>query len=337
MYCLQHLSLTHTSTQKFGEAPPHALFQITNVATNMRIDVSEANALHVSARGPARPRTPISRTGRAASLSFQSQSYENDIPGQAPARTGRARGSSLSSINEQSSLRSGRSSRTSGETKAALTRSPEDESIVKGQGPVRIALPSPTSPASDSSSSDATLTPKAETTKLPPMNIASIFSSPPSPTPIVAVVPNTAQPTLPPVETDQEEPCNFNPRHPSFSLRRRQATKLTRLFGVEYPELYQAMVIDNPTRVLDNSSVSSRQPRTPLWNDAALRKKMMDDAPPMPFAIVESRPSYSVDLAREGPKDGAWLRAGTTDSCRWSQRGPEEVKMVMDKLRELKA
>jgi len=102
------------------------------------------------------------------------------------------------------------------------------------------------------------------------------------------------------------------------------------------------MVIDNPTRVLDNSSVSTRQPRPLLPNDAALKKRMMEEVPALPVAIVKSRPSRSMESTRDTsaggvPNDGAWLRAGTTDSCRWSQRGPEEVKLVMDKLRELKA
>lgn len=85
----------------------------------------------------------------------------------------------------------------------------------------------------------------------------------------------------------------------AFASRRKQATKLTRFFGVDYPDLYQAMVVN------EGEAAGSSNAR-PILAD--------------------------LDLG-----DPDLLRVDDHDACRWSVKAPEEVKEVMNRLRELKA
>ncbi|KAG8990153.1 hypothetical protein FRB93_003319 [Tulasnella sp. JGI-2019a] len=379
--------------QKFGEAPPHALFhQITNTTPS-------ATAHRTSPTGVMAPRSPVLHShpytyhrhhGRASSLSLSIHSFENDVPGQtAPSmrsRSGSIDGTSIrgSTKSRRSSLNSSVINLNSGERqprKSARGREPKaatmDVTTSSMKVPVLVRLPaSPTA----SEHSTASISPAKVPT---PGSLATLFnSSPPLPSP----PPNSPE-TSNTLATPVSSPSTIKMRRSqsqSFTSRRRQATKLTQFFGVDYPDLYQAMVIDNPTTVLNNQDTPSpsrnrsrsRSRSRPPVTASSSRKNSEEiqrkDATPailkpsrsksvaraeriqtasMPTHQPSSRTTFEIvgnesslplpplalvkDIKRRQSVTGTGIvvKSGT-----WGRpRDPEDVKVVMDKLRELKA
>ncbi|KAG8938005.1 hypothetical protein FRC00_003879 [Tulasnella sp. 408] len=143
----------------------------------------------------------------------------------------------------------------------------------------------------------------------------------------------------------------------SFATKRRQATKLTKFFGVEYPDLYQAMVHTTTTVTTTSAdaatastpSLSTQETREPVekkptpyhYQKVSARTRKSSDAalparPPPPPSAYKKRRSVVAGLTSSS-NDSSSLRVGVDDSCRWSAKGPEEVEELMTKLRAMKA
>lgn len=164
-------------------------------------------------------------------------------------------------------------------------------------------------PSGDKSISAVSLAEKdAEMPTTPVRALTSVFG--PSPTPAVSPV--------------SPAKSMVRKRSQTFTTRRRQATKLTRLLGLDYPDLYQAMVLDDPT------------PPSPTYDDLFLDSPITEVPPTLPFVseLLAKRGSLSLGM-NGGPS--SILKVDKDAANQWSVQDPQEVKMLMDRLREMKA
>ncbi|KAG8905596.1 hypothetical protein FRB99_008594 [Tulasnella sp. 403] len=341
-------------TQKFGEAPPHALFQITNtapkaiVSANNATKASDALSPPASARYLAPPRSPGSNNAYRHSFASSTWSFhgsENSLS------VGRRRGASVSSIDSRFTTQCRRISLNSLNGSASIksaacsslpasdikvpslesdivmadaSDASADDSTSDRQAPAPIVVPLPTNtgpiPSAATSSSP---TRHDGVTAQPIAKLTSIFEPPP----------------VAPVETVRPKSRLSRSMSQSFNFRRRQATKLTRLLGVEYPDLYQAMVIERDAAGKAKAKVPIR---SPLASGATARSPSIDEQSQLStFSLVKDlaarRASLGPTISSSTPPPSSDYRIGSAeDSCRWSQKAPSEVKMVLETLRELK-
>ncbi|KAG8854307.1 hypothetical protein FRB96_007712 [Tulasnella sp. 330] len=378
--------------QKFGETPPQALFhQITNTAPSSGVDASEPFTFARSTGIALNPyphsygrHGPSRASSLSVSITPSVHSSENDVPGGRRARSTvrsgsvktKSRRSSVSSTVHTKEERNGRSMDVKMPMPSSSPSVGDDNALpsitmTAPKSPVRVTLPTtPISPAVSDSSCTSTSTTKENGKGVyspkTPASFATLFSPPPTP------ISTPAGKPISPLGVKRSQ------SH-SFTSRRRQATKLTQFFGVDYPDLYQAMVIDNPTTIMNNQSPDPEQPEQPPpspSSPAAARlatrtmslsrdpdhthspsiltqqkRKLSAPAPAMvrdsirtTFEIVSNNEPAVVTplvLRRQSAsgstamlsKPPVVLKSGT-----WGRpRDPEDVRVVMNKLRELKA
>ncbi|KAG8942075.1 hypothetical protein FRC04_003878 [Tulasnella sp. 424] len=351
-------------TKKFGQAPPHALFQITTnnasstkISINIDLDLTSTSSLRRQSTTYTLsvPRSP------AASSTWSFHGDEND----APTPTAETDPSSIR-VRRRSSLGSFVVS-SNDDVKMGLGGSFSRPSRVKSiPSPIIVEFPAEKEVGALSPTTTAVTptTPKARSGPVSPLKLAQVFE-PPAPAPPSMPLSNASADSAT-ANSSGAGPARrkrtlSRSKSQSFATKRRQATKLTKFFGVEYPDLYQAMVTTTTTTTTTTStdaatSTSSllteeakesteKKPssyhyqkvsaaRTRKSSEAALPSRGSPAPPPPPPSAYKKRRSVVAGLTSS---DSSSLRVGVDDSCRWSAKGPEEVEELMTKLRAMKA
>ncbi|KAG8951358.1 hypothetical protein FRC04_006129 [Tulasnella sp. 424] len=315
-------------TKKFGQAPPHALFQITtNNASSTKISINidlDLTSTTFSLRRKSTTYTLSVPCSPAASLTWSFHGDENKSPTSTaesdPSSTRIRRRSSLGSfvVSSSDDVKMGLGDRSwSGFAHDDGGYSHHAESEIRSSQP---PVPAPPSLPLHNANADT----------------ATANSS--------GAGPARRKRTL------------SRSRSQSFATKRRQATKLTKFFGVEYPDLYQAMVTTTTTTITttatdaatSTSSLLTEEAKEPSENkpssyhyqkvsaartrksrEAALPSRGSSAPPPPPPSAYKKRRSVVAGLTSS---DSSNLRVGVDDSCRWSAKGPEEVEELMTKL-----
>ncbi|KAG8939257.1 hypothetical protein FRC04_006745 [Tulasnella sp. 424] len=343
-------------TKKFGQAPPHALFQITTndasstkISLNFDLDLSSTTS---SLRRQSTtyilsvPRSP------AASSTWSFHGDEND----APTPTAETDPSSTR-VRRRSSIGSSVVS-SSEDVKMGRVKSIPSPILVEFPAEKEVGALSPTTTAVTPT------TPKARSGPVSPLKLPQVFE-PPAPAPPSMPLHNanadTATANSSSAGPSRRKRTLSRSKSQSFATKRRQATKLTKFFGVEYPDLYPAMVTTTTTTTTSTVTDATTSTSSLLTEDAkepsekkpssyhyqkvsaALTRKSSEAAlpsrgspapPPPPPSAYKKRRSVVAGLMSS---DSSSLRVGVDDSCRWGAKGPEEVEELMTKLRAMKA
>ncbi|KAG8939255.1 hypothetical protein FRC04_006743 [Tulasnella sp. 424] len=338
--------------RNFGQAPPHALFQITTnnasstkISINIDLDLTSTSSLRLSV-----PRTP------AASSTWSCHGDENEAPTPTaetdPSSTRVRRRSSLGSfvVSSSEDVKMGLGGSSSRPSRVTSIPSPVLVEFPAGQ---EVGVVSPTTTA-------VTLTtPKARSGPVSPLKLAQVFE-PPAPAPPSMPLSNanadSATANSSGTGPARRKRTLSRSKSQSFATKRRQATKLTKFFGVEYPDLYQAMVTTTTTTTTtatdaatSTSSLQTEEAKEPTEKkpssyhyqkvsaartrksrEAALPSRGSPALPTPPPSAYKKRRSVVAGLTSS---DSSSLRVGVDDSCRWSAKGPEEAEELMTKLR----
>ncbi|KAG9045394.1 hypothetical protein FS837_006385 [Tulasnella sp. UAMH 9824] len=346
-------------TKKFGQAPPHTLFQITTnnpsstrISINIDLELSSTTSSlrrHSTTYTLSVPRSP------AASSTWSFHGDENNVP------TPTAESDPSAPVRRRSSLGSFVTSEAN-MVKMGLGDSSSQPSGVKSiPSPIVVEFPAKdeVGVVSPTATAVTPTTPRAKQGPVSPLKLAQVFEPP------------TMAPPLMPLSNVNGDSSASNSgasgparrkrtlsrsKSQSFATKRRQATKLTKFFGVEYPDLYQAMVHTTTTvtttthaATASTPSLSTQETREPVekktaphhYQKVSARTRKSSDAalpsrpPPPPPSAYKKRRSVVAGLTSSN--DSSSLRVGVDDSCRWSAKGPEEVEELMTKLRAMKA
>ncbi|KAG8978566.1 hypothetical protein FRB90_008384 [Tulasnella sp. 427] len=307
-------------TKKFGQAPPHTLFQITTNhenASSTRISINidlDLTSPTTSLRRHSTTTTytiSVPRSPAASSTwSFHAPEDEsNNADAQATTPTAARRRSSMGSF---MGLGDGSGSATS------LSR------VKTIPSPILVEFPAAAKEGAG--------------------QVVSPTTSAPVVTPTTPKASNSV--------ARRKRTLSGSKSQSAFATKRRQATKLTKFFGVEYPDLYQAMVTTTTTTTTTTTftdaeeksksgSISGSVPeKKPHYQKASATRirKSSDTAPPTAYKHKKRKSVVAAALSSTGSaSDSASLRVGVDDSCRWSAKGPEEVEELMAKLRSMKA